>query len=81
MAEEIINSSVSELAPRSLSDSGIVLTPPTFIFISMLAVTYDILCGSSGLDKHVVGNKSNVQCKFYHLPSLSRRAKSCLSCG
>ena len=29
MAEEIINSSVSELAPRSLSDSGIVLTPPT----------------------------------------------------
>ena len=60
MAEEIINFSVSELAPRSLSDSGIVLTPPTFIFISMLVVTYNILCGSSGLDKHVVGNKSNV---------------------
>ena len=72
MAEEIINSSVSELAPRSLSDSGIVLTPPTFIFISMLAVTYDILCGSSGLDKHVIGNKSNVYmflfCTFAKYP-------------
>ena len=26
----------------------------------MLAVTEDILCGRSGLDKHVVRNKSNV---------------------
>ena len=32
----------------------------TLIFISMLAVTYDILCGRSGLDQQVVGNKSNV---------------------
>ena len=72
MAEEIINFSVSELAPRSLSDSGIVLTPPTFIFISMLAVTYDILCGSSGLDKHVVGNKSNVIC-YNHIAKMHKK--------
>ena len=32
----------------------------TLIFISILAVTYDILCGRSGLDQQVVGNKSNV---------------------